>query len=169
MMHTDRRSLFAGTAAAAVAVAIPTSALAAPADRRAWEFALARYRAIEQAAETFDAEIYEPLWEKERAFDEAHGTGLRPGESWTRTRDAFLREHGTAHIVPDDIHDRHERLWEEVCDAAGEVLDAPAPDLPALRWKLDYLTGGGKDWAAWCDEAVQQAMLDMARLLPTAA
>ena len=148
MMHTDRRSLFAGTAAAAVAVAIPTSALAAPADRRAWEFALARYRAIEQAAETFDAEIYEPLWEKERAFDEAHGT---------------------AHIVPDDIHDRHERLWEEVCDAAGEVLDAPAPDLPALRWKLDYLTGGGKDWAAWCDEAVQQAMLDMARLLPTAA
>lgn len=166
-MHTDRRSLIAGIPAAAVAVAIPANALAAPADRRAWEFALARYKAAEQTAETFDAETFNPLWESEKAFEKAHGIELRGGESWTRKRDAFLREHGTAHKVPDELHEQHERLWEAVGDAASEVLDVPAPDLAALRWKLDYLTDGGKDWAGW--EGMSQPLADIARLLPTAA
>jgi hypothetical protein len=51
-IQANRRSFIAGTAATAVAVAIPASAIAAATDRSAWEFAL---RAYEQAQAEWDA------------------------------------------------------------------------------------------------------------------
>jgi hypothetical protein len=159
-IETTRRSFIAGAPAIALVATIPGTLKAAPnAVRREWEHALARLQAATQAAEDFDAQTFNPLFDHQRAVEDAAGLDhSKPG--WWRDRDAFLAEHGDGHRVPEAINDRHDELWSLVGDAQIVVLRTPAPDQAALRHKLDYLLEDG-------DEV--EILADIARLLPPAA
>lgn len=174
MLNTDRRSLIAGTAATAVAVAIPASA--APANRRAWEHALAKLQAADGEHEAYVANFFDPAHRAEQAFEEAHGVIQRlPDGSWNPgfwdARRKLEAEHGTAHMIPEHIGERADALGEAVGKAQQEVLETPAPDLAALRYKLDYLLGDDStdSTPAWSADFVAQTLADIARLLPDAA
>lgn len=49
-------------------------------------------------------------------------------------------------------------------------MDMPAPDLAALRWKLDYITEEARDpqgsLGSYTHKFVAQTLADIARLLP---
>ena len=62
--------------------------------------------------------------------------------------------------------DRYNELTERITDAAATLMAMPAPDLAALRWKLDYLTNGGNEFQIWSMDFAAQAFADIARLLP---
>ncbi|MGN3974749.1 hypothetical protein [Tsuneonella sp. SYSU-LHT278] len=66
--------------------------------------------------------------------------------------------------------DECDRLGDAVADALGEVMDMPAPDLAALRWKLnqfrDERDGILQGYTA---SFTDQTFADMARLMPPAA
>lgn len=66
------------------------------------------------------------------------------------------------------------REAEERCEALGEVryeaewalMELPAPDLPALRWKLEKLLEvHNGSCAGWSEEAIAQTVADMQRLM----
>lgn len=73
----------------------------------------------------------------------------------------------------DDLDDQSDDLGDRMADAQSTLMDLPAPDLSALRWKLDHLTedAQGEDGSMACygHSYVAQAMRDIARLLPEAA
>ena len=68
--------------------------------------------------------------------------------------------------IPAVIAERFEQLGERICDTAETLMQTPAPDLAALRWKLDHLTDNGERWDNWSPDYVMQALADIARLLP---
>lgn len=167
---TTRRAFIAGSAVATVAASLPVAAFAAaPADRRAWDHAMALYKAAEQASGDYDARVFDPAYAGECAFERAHGLihrlpdgNFNPGY-WER-RQALAEQYD--YRVPDHVTEEHERLIALMCDAEKVVHQTPAPDLAALRWKLDKVTDGGRAFQAWSDDYVAQTMLDIARLLP---
>lgn len=66
----------------------------------------------------------------------------------------------------DRLDDKAEALGDALADAQGVLMAIPAPDLSALRWKLDHLTNRGEGWDSWSDDYVRQVNADIARLLP---
>ena len=58
-------------------------------------------------------------------------------------------------------------LGDRLADATQKLMEMPAPDLDALRWKLDYLSDGGTAFASWDERYSQQTFADLARLMPT--
>lgn len=182
MIDTNRRGFIAASAATATAVAIPASAAAAApaADRSAWDAAMARYRAAEREHDAYAANIFDPAWEAEQAFEKAHGLRHKQADGlWNRSyferRKAFQEKHGTDYCVPDHLHERMEALSDGLCDARGDLLDVPAPDLAALRFKLDDILAverrhqaDGGSTASYGYGYVKQTLADIARLLPAA-
>lgn len=61
------------------------------------------------------------------------------------------------------------QLTEAVCDAEEVVMALPAPDLAALRTKLDLITANGTEWAGYSEDYTAQLRADIARLLPKEA
>ena len=66
----------------------------------------------------------------------------------------------------DALNDQSDDLGDRLAEGAEAIMATPAPDLAALRWKLDYLSGDGHAFAAWEEDYTRQAFADMARLLP---
>lgn len=76
-----------------------------------------------------------------------------------------------------DKHDQEtgmaaaEDRWEALGDAAhaarGKVMETPAPDLAALRWKLQHLLAddGSESVSAWSMDYIAQTKADIARLM----
>lgn len=62
--------------------------------------------------------------------------------------------------------EEYNRLSEADSKALDKVMRMPAPDLAALRWKLDYLTTDGESWDGWSESFTRQTYADIARLLP---
>lgn len=60
-------------------------------------------------------------------------------------------------------HDNLEKLVEVICDIQTELMLMPAPDLVALRWKLEHTAG-----ACWEDFYVAQIKADIATLMVAA-
>lgn len=73
----------------------------------------------------------------------------------------------------DDLDDRSDAIGDALADAQSALMDLPAPDLAALRWKLDHVTAGARrpDGSLDCYSAayVSQMVDDMQRLMPIAA
>jgi hypothetical protein len=69
----------------------------------------------------------------------------------------------------DEKDRRSEELTDRLTDAAAFLMGIPAPDLAALRWKIDYLTDDGADWDGWEHHYAAQPLADIVRLLPPAA
>lgn len=74
-----------------------------------------------------------------------------------------------ARFSMDDLDAQAEKLGDQVHEATWTLMDAPAPDLAALRWKLDYLTDNGTGFDAYDAAAVAQTLADIARLMPEGA
>jgi hypothetical protein len=172
-IETTRRSFIAGAPAIALVATIPGTLKAAPsALRRDWEAAMARYKAAQVKHDAYAANVFDPAWNAEKAFEEARGLVHKlPNGNWSPfyydRRCEFQAEHGTAYCAPDEMHERMDGLADELANEAAVLLDTPAPDLAALRWKLDYLTDRGTEWGGW--EGMNQPLADIARLLPPAA
>lgn len=76
----------------------------------------------------------------------------------------------------DRLDEKAERLGDALADAQRRLLDMPAPDLAALRWKLDRVLAlehaddeDGGNIPAWSHSYVRQTLADIARLLPAGA
>lgn len=63
--------------------------------------------------------------------------------------------------------DRNDALNDAYTAAIDDLIEMPAPDGPALLWKLEYLLDcGTSGWSpGWNDDYVQQALADARRLL----
>lgn len=142
----DRRHFL--SAAVAATVMAPVAALALPApemvsvghDRAAWDAAMLAFERATADEAWFCDCVYTPA--EERA-----------------TRDG--RE------VNEPIADAMEMASQKVADAIATLMNTPAPDAKALRWKLDYLLvddGSGYN-SAFSNQFRAQTMADMGRLL----
>ena len=128
---------------------------------------MSSYEAAKAASDHYDAVHFFPVWEREQAFERDHGIQWgTPG--FAERRKALQEQHG--YQVPDGVHDGQERLVTVMCDAEEKVLQTPAPDLPALRWKLERIIDAdpenGRGTSSWGPDYVAQTMADIARLLP---
>lgn len=67
----------------------------------------------------------------------------------------------------DRLSERNEALGQSRWEALQEVLKTPAPDLPALLWKLEYYLEdeGSGSTTPWVMEAVEPLLADARRLL----
>ena len=70
-------------------------------------------------------------------------------------------------LVYDDAEEKWEALGEAVYEAAWALMAVPAPDGPALLWKLDYLMEVRPDGSIsnYSAESSGQTVADMRRLL----
>lgn len=87
-------------------------------------------------------------------------------ESWIR----FLA--ARKYIGWDTASDELDRLCNEQCDRESELITMPAPDLAALRWKLEQLFGTerrepGDFSPSWCASYMNAILADAARLMTT--
>jgi hypothetical protein len=64
----------------------------------------------------------------------------------------------------DALDDRSDALGDQLADAAFALMALPAPDLAALRWKIDYTFGESYD-----PSYLAQMRADIARLMPEGA
>lgn len=71
----------------------------------------------------------------------------------------------------DDADEESDQLGNRLSEAADVLMSTPAPDLAALRCKLDYMfpAEGSESTPAWSNDFVAQALADIARLLPKGA
>lgn len=181
-IQTTRRAVLVGAPAIALVATIPGTLKAAPrALRGEWEAALAKLRTANTKYNDYAANVFDPAWNAEKAFEEAHGLVHKlPNGKWSPfyydRRRELQEKHGTGYLVPDYMHKRNDALAEAISEAEMAVLNTPAPDLAALRWKLDellkledHIGGGQGSTAAHYPETVNQTLADIARLLPPAA
>lgn len=70
----------------------------------------------------------------------------------------------------DDMDDQSDRLGDRLARAEEALMDTPAPDLAALRFKLDHLLEPDSDGstACWSRAYVAQTVADYQRLLGAA-
>jgi hypothetical protein len=123
-IQTSRRSFMAAIPAVAVVATIPAAAIAAPADRRAWEFALANYYRAKAEAEAFDDTLF-------RIMDEwKAGRPSMDGIEWKEFHCRFDRQH-LAHSVDLD------REWQSFLRDEGRTWFAPTTEC-AERTKAKY-------------------------------
>lgn len=65
----------------------------------------------------------------------------------------------------DRLDDRAEELGQQIADARDLLMKMPAPDLQALRWKLEQLREDDGDVIPWAADYVEQCFVDVARLM----
>lgn len=73
----------------------------------------------------------------------------------------------------DTLDEQSDELGNSICEREREVMNTPAPDLAALRWKLDYITEEAKAedgcLPTYTNEFVGQMLADIAALMPVGA
>jgi len=73
----------------------------------------------------------------------------------------------------DALDDRSDELGDRICERERELMHTPAPDLAALRWKLDFITQEAKEddgcLPAYTSDFVRQMLADIAALMPVGA
>lgn len=125
-----------------------------------WDAAFERLRAAEAAfAEYVDAT--NPLYSFESKFLARHGICDLSSRD-TAKRKALL-DANPAYAVPKHMNDHRDQLCSEFTDIAGELMATPAPDLAALRWKLDWTAD-----ATYEEDFLAQMRADMDRLMGAA-
>lgn len=82
----------------------------------------------------------DPLYSLESDFLARHGFNKLTDDVGGRV--ALLRAN-PAYAVPAHINAHRDRLCDEYVKIAAELMAMPAPDLPALRWKLEHTEDGG--------------------------
>src|SRR5687767_4498717 len=102
-LTSNRRSFLASVPAAAAAATIPASAVAfTVTSRGAWDLAWQRYREAEAEMNAYSAQVFDPAYAREVAFERAHGAIIRQPGYWEK-RAAITAKHGTGYRVPDAL------------------------------------------------------------------
>lgn len=128
-----------------------------------WAAALARFTTADDINRRYFAEVYSPAHDAEKAFEVRHGLE-RNQPDYVERRRALEKEHGYRALQ--GIEETADRLCNEACAAEDALMETPAPDLSALRIKLEKLLAidnGSTD--AWSEDYVRQTIKDMRRLL----
>lgn len=66
--------------------------------------------------------------------------------------------------IPDDIDAHAERLTDARCAAEEVLIAAPAPDLPAAIWKIEYARKRWEEFSDWPATWWAAVMGDLHRL-----
>lgn len=129
-----------------------------------WETALARYQIAHEINQRYFKKVYGPASDAEQAFEEEHG--LERGQpEYVERRKALEQAHG--YRVPQSVEETTDRLCNEACAAEDALMQMPAPDLAALRFKLEKLLASDNEGTdAWSADYVRQTQEDIRRLLP---
>lgn len=197
----SRRQILAGLAAApALALPVAAGAALATTERVAWDRLIAAHRSAEAVSEHYDATVYRPADLRveriaprpEMTFEVPDRSGYSPVyvlrannlDEWDdnispQVRNAAAEEKAKWRAYKearkaaglDAIEDESERLGDLAYAARWAAINTPAPDLTALRWKLDQLFGQGArdeddESPAWAPRIVNDLMSDVHRLLP---
>lgn len=129
-----------------------------------WGAAVSRLAIAEAINRQYFAEVYSPAVDAEKAFEKAHG--LAPGQlDYVERRKELDKQHD--YRVARSIEETADRLCNEACAAEDTLMEMPAPDLAALRFKLEKLLAsdeGGTD--SWSVDYVRQTKEDIRRLMP---
>ncbi|MFC3429954.1 hypothetical protein ACFOKK_08335 [Sphingobium fuliginis] len=136
-------------------VCIPT------ANRGTWDAVMQQFTAAKIAGAEYDRSHVFPLYEAMKA---EFGSFALSGEGPMRERCLAWR---SAHNFG-AITDQAEAYADAEYDARVELLRMPAPDLAALRWKLDE-TFADDEIALWCDDIADAIREDILRLMPKGA
>lgn len=137
---TSRRGALGAFAALSAVAAAPAIAQASP--RAAWDAAMARMTKAKAANDQFNADIWYPAYHREKV--------------------------DPAYTIPESVDELSDRLLDAFINAKAELMEMPAPDLAALRWKLDIaleIEENG-ELAPWKAHYVAQTLVDYRRLLP---
>lgn len=164
-----------------------------------WDKTLIELAAAKQASDDYNTSVHDPLWNELKRTapfpglcfeiealdgkithyrvdpDNLHGWD----DHWSPVirrnaatiRDAWLayREtHERLGLGP--VNEESDRLCDVQCSIEGTLIEMPAPDRPALLWKLERLFGpeawDGNDFSpAWCAKWMNTVMNDARRLL----
>ncbi|MCT2559237.1 hypothetical protein N0B51_09595 [Tsuneonella sp. YG55] len=134
-------------------------------DRTEWERALRHFEKVTADAERYDREVWLPLSDKLNRIEDAAGLDRARFGFWDR-RKAFMDVNPKLYHDYSVVSDEVDRRGDAVADALGVAMDTPAPDLAALRWKLEQLREGDGDLSPWTAGFVRQTFEDVERLLP---
>lgn len=121
-----------------------------------WDAAWNRMLDAEAAFQEY-VDATDPLYFLETAFLAKHGMSFLHGD--VDARNALLAAN-PAYAVPKHINDHRDALTDKVTNSAADLMATPAPDLAALRWKLDWTAD-----ATYVDEYLAQMREDMDRLM----
>ncbi len=116
-----------------------------------WDEAAQRLMKAEIAMHEY-IDATDPLYYLESQFLARHGISVMTGQPDARRA---LLGANPAYAVPAHMNDHRDKLCKEYVDLASELMAMPAPDLVALRWKLEHTEDGGytKEYCAqiWND------------------
>jgi len=127
--------------------------------RAKWADAFDRIRQANEACLGHDAAM-KPMMERQAEFCARHGLETFDGSADFGERRKALLSANPAFAVPEAMYDENERLTDEYVAITDELMNLPAPDLAALRWKLDRTAG-----TSWQHEYLAQMHADMDRLM----
>lgn len=166
---TSRRDAMRSLAILPALIAMPATVSAAPmlvcaptdqiaVDARTWNAAMAHYRKAVADGERFDRERLEPHFEAARArFGDDRPRKDAP--DWPEYRD-WCESSGFNAVMDEWSH-----MAEAEGDAQTALLRMPAPDLAALRWKLEHTFDTDGEIALWCEDIALTIRSDFQRLL----
>jgi hypothetical protein len=83
----------------------------------------------------------DPLYYLEAQFLARHGLDKNSAHN-VEKRKALLAAN-PAYAVPGYMNEHRDKLCSDYVDLASELMAMPAPDLVALRWKLEHTEDGG--------------------------
>lgn len=129
--------------------------------RKAWDAAFSDMVEKMRAYEAY-GDAMQPLLDLQNAFVVKHNLEAKvqaAGKPLYRLEQELLKEN-PIYRVPDQVHHNHEALCALYTAADDAVMATPAPDLAALRWKIDRTSQ-----ATYTPEFLAQMNADMDRLL----
>lgn len=165
----SRRAVTRALATLSVA-SIPTMASAAPmlvcapseqiaTDARAWNAAMTHYLKVKADGETYDRLHVEPHYEAARAKFGAVCV-MRGELRWAEYQE------WCAVTGSDAISDQWEIMAHAEGGAQTALLEMPAPDMAALRWKLEQTVEADGEIVLWSEKIALSIRSDFLRLLP---
>ncbi|MFQ3895311.1 hypothetical protein [Sphingobium sp. R-7] len=164
----SRRDVIRALATLSVA-SVPTMAVAAPmlvcaptdqvaADARAWNAAMTHYRKAKADGETFDRERLGPQFEAAKIkFGEERPFKGQPG--WAEYKE-WCEASGFSSVM-----DQWDEMSKAESDAHVALLKMPAPNMAALRWKLEQTFDADGEIALWSEKIALTIRADFLRLL----
>lgn len=124
-----------------------------------WADAFERMREAYAACLRYDQALY-PMMDLQAEFCARHGLEKPDGRADFADRRKALLAANPAYAVPEAMYEENERLTDAYVALTDELMNMPAPDLTALRWKLDRTEG-----TSWAPEYLAQMHADMDRLM----
>lgn len=166
---TSRRDAMRSLAIIPALIAMPAVASAAPmlvcapadqiaADARTWNAAMAHYLKAKADGATYDRLYADPHYEAARAkFGQV--CVMKGEPRWPEYRE-WCDVTGS-----DAISDQWQIMAEAEGDAQTALLRMPAPNLTALRWKLEQTFEADGEIALWSEDIALTIRSDFQRLL----